>query len=269
MHRRFDDDCLMLRRPFANNFGHWLIDQAMVLSYLRRIGALRTNRIVVANFSGSRLREIMLQTIDAILPGAIVLEHPASEVWHFRSLDYCMPVRIPPSVTVPAALDHLRHDILAAPAPDIPRPRRIYVVRNVGNRRRLVNEPEIMALVARHGFEPVSPENLSITEQAALFSNAEAVFGVKGSAMTNILFASQNCSLMVMSPPRYIDQFFYDIASIRGVAYSEVFGEALTVAKDPFADEFRVDPKVAEEMIIRTVGSMEVPRQRQRRFPKL
>lgn len=269
VHRRFDDDCLLLQRPFANNFGHWLIDQATVLSYLRHIGALRTNRLVVENLPGSRLREIMLQTIDAILPGAVLLERPISELWHFRNLDYCMPVRIPPSVTLPAALECLRRDILAAPAPDIPLPRRIYVTRNRGSRRRLVNEPEIMALAARHGFEPVSPENLSITEQAALFSNAEAVLGVKGAAMTNILFGSQNCSLMVMSPPRYIDQFFYDIASIRGVAYSEVFGEAVTVAEDPFADEFRVNPKVVEEMIIRTAGSTEQPGQRQRRFSKL
>ena len=253
VHRYFEDDCLLLQRPWSNNFGHWLVDQAMVLSYLRHIGALNTNRIVVARDVSPRLRETMLQTIDAILPDAIVLEHPASEVWRFRRLHYCMPLHVPAMCKLPAALDCLRQDILAVPVSPEPRPRRIYLVRS-GRARKPADEPEIMAMVARHGFEPVSPEKLSIAEQAALFSQAEAVIGVKGAAMTNILFSGPVTSLLVMSPARFTDPFFYDIASTRGVAYSEAFGETTTNFGDN-RDEFRIDVGVVEEMIVATLAA--------------
>jgi capsular polysaccharide biosynthesis protein len=252
VHRRIEQSCLLLQRPWSNNFGHWLIDQAMALSYLVHTGALPTNHIVVAKVWSDKLREIMLQTIAAILPDAVMHEHPDLEVWHFRHLHYITPLHVPPLFKLPAALDCLRKDILAVPVPDVPRPRRFHIVRQ-GKLRSLANETEIIALSAAHGFEPISPENLSMAEQAALFHQAEAVLGVKGAAMTNILFANSNCRLMVMSPSTFTDPFFWDIASTRGIAYSEIFGEIVNERQSAGHNDFRVDPADVEAMIRATL----------------
>jgi capsular polysaccharide biosynthesis protein len=120
--------------------------------------------------------------------------------------------------------------------------------------RRLVNEPEIVALCAAHGFEVARPESLSIAEQAALFANAEAILGVKGAAMTNILFANADCALMVLSPGDFIDPFFWDIAGMRGLAYGEVFGE-LQSARTIGQNDFRVEPAHVEAMIQVTLSA--------------
>jgi capsular polysaccharide biosynthesis protein len=254
VHRRLEQSCLLLQRPWSNNFGHWLVDQAMALSYLVHIGALPTSDIVVCKVNSSKLREIMLQTLAAILPGAIVHEHPDTEVWQFRQLNYIMPLHVPPMTKLPAALDYLREDLLAVPVPDVTRPRRFHIVRQ-GNMRKLVNEPDIIALSAAYGFEAVSPERLPMAEQAALFNQAEAILGVKGAAMTNILFSKADCRVMIMSPGSFTDPFFWDIASTRGIAYAEIFGAVTTERASLGHNDFHVSVADVEAMIQMTLAA--------------
>jgi capsular polysaccharide biosynthesis protein len=252
--RRLEQSCLLLQRPWSNNFGHWLVDQAMALSYLVHIRALPTRDIVVAQVNSPKLREIMMQTIAAVLPYAIVHEHPDKEVWQFRHLNYITPLHVPPMFKLPAALDCLRADLLAVPVSDVVRPRRFHIVRPSAMRK-LANEPEIIALSAAHGFEAVSPEVLSISEQAVLFNQAEAILGVKGAAMTNILFAKADCRVMLMSPSSFTDPFFWDIASTRGIAFAEIFGTVTTERPSLGHNDFHLNSTDVEVMIQKTLAA--------------
>jgi len=250
IHRRIEEHCLLLKRPWYRNFGHWLVDQAMLLSYLVRRDALPTTHIVVGKVEQPDMRRIMLETLAAVLPNAMVLEHPDPEVWQFRQLSYVMPLHVPPLFKLPAALDALHHDLLRVPVANVVRPRRLHVVRR-GELRRLTNEPDIIRLSGRYGFEPVCPEELPMAEQAALFNHAEAVLGVKGAAMTNIMFANVDCRVMLLSPCRFIDPFYWDIASVRGMAYAELFGAVTTRRTSPAHDDFEVAPEDVEAMLER------------------
>ena len=250
VHRVIDHCCLLLKRPWWKNFGHWLIDQAASLSYLVNTGTLPTRHIVVARVDAKGLREIMRQTIAAILPDAVILEHPDNEIWRFRQLAYLTQVHVPPLALSPEALECLRKDLLAASAPLPESPRRLHVLRPRALGRTVENEDEIIALSSRYGFTTVYPERHTLAEQVAMFNGAEAVLGVKGAALTNILFAPASCPLMVIAPNGFSDPFFWNIASVRGNPYGEVYGATTT---DPAVrvslNDFRVDPARLEAMI--------------------
>lgn len=253
--RTVQQRCLLLQRPWSNNFGHWLVDQAMALSYLNHQGVLPTNDIVVAKVASSKLRCIMMETISAILPTAVIHEHPDSEAWICKELAYITPLHVPPLFKLPAALDCLRRDLLRGVSQERQRwPRFIYILRP-GNSRKLVNENEILGLCAEHGFQVVSPENLSMLDQAALFGEADAVIGVKGAAMANILFCKPNTPVMLMSPGSFIDPFFWDIASTRHLAYSEVFGAIVTDRAKAGHNDFRVEATAVKKMILETLSA--------------
>jgi hypothetical protein len=78
---------------------------------------------------------------------------------------------------------------LAALATPSPGRRRIYCSRAVARNRHVTNEADMVELLARHGFESVCPETLSIREQIATFASAEVVFALHGSGLTNIVFS--------------------------------------------------------------------------------
>jgi capsular polysaccharide biosynthesis protein len=67
--------------------------------------------------------------------------------------------------------------------------RRIHCSRRLMRRRHVSNEAELETLLARHGFESVCPETLTIREQIELFAQAEAVCSMHGSVLTNMLFS--------------------------------------------------------------------------------
>lgn len=68
------------------------------------------------------------------------------------------------------------------------RRRRVLLVRS--NERRRFNQQEVFAVaVGEFGFEPVQPELLSLSEQIALFREAEFIIGPSGAAWTGLMFA--------------------------------------------------------------------------------
>ena len=258
--RRVEAPCLLLKRPWANNFGHWLIDQASMLSWLVRIGEVPSRRLVVAKLNWVALADVMRETVAAILPGAEMLEHPDDEVWRFDSLAWAMPVHVPPLFKLPAALDSLRSHLLSVAAAPADRPRRLHVVRAAANSRRIDNESELLAISARYGFVPVHPERLALADQVALFAGAEAVVGVKGAALTNILFAEPACPLIVLSPAGFTDLFHWNLATLRGHPFWELYGPVTSQWGEPGYRDFRVDPVKFERMLRQALAGQRAAR---------
>jgi capsular polysaccharide biosynthesis protein len=67
--------------------------------------------------------------------------------------------------------------------------------------RRLLNEAEIVETLIGLGFEVVYLENMSLDEQIELFQQAEWIVGPHGSAFLNIIFASVDANILVLSQP--------------------------------------------------------------------
>jgi hypothetical protein len=102
---------------------------------------------------------------------------------------------------------------------------RIYVKRPEGSRRRLLNEADVLDVMALHGFRVVSPETMSLREQVEAFSGATVVVGVSGAALTNTIFCHPRTKVLTLMPNRGEEYFFWDVANIAGLDFSIMFGE--------------------------------------------
>jgi capsular polysaccharide biosynthesis protein len=249
MKRRLDAriaaPCVLAKRPWYRNYGHWLVDGATVLALTaERIQAERL-KVVVGQFGSPRMRAVVMDTIAQLVPGATVLEHPDEQIWQFDQLNYVSPPHVPPLFKHPEALRRVRAGFLGAGSGMAPR-RRLFITRRTAGNRRLVNEAEIFDLCGARGFQFVDPEKLSLREQAVLFSEAAAVIGAKGAAMTNCLFCAPGTKVMLLSPADFPDPFFWDVAP--SCEYGEVFGPTLT-AKARGLNEFTVAPQRVAAML--------------------
>jgi hypothetical protein len=68
--------------------------------------------------------------------------------------------------------------------------RRLYVSRARSSVRGVDNEPAVVELFERHGFEVVCMETLPFAEQVGLFAEASVVAGPHGAGMTGVVFCS-------------------------------------------------------------------------------
>lgn len=66
---------------------------------------------------------------------------------------------------------------------------RIFVSRENASERRVLNKSEIEPILDEYGFDVVTPESFSFTEQVALFSQANAIVGPTGAGLVNSMFA--------------------------------------------------------------------------------
>ena len=149
---------------------------------------------------------------------------PPERVVRFPEL-YVLPRPFGKSAPAPIAAKALR---ALVPIQNSAEHRRLYVSRS--SRRRIVNEDELRATLERHGFSEVSAEGLSVAEQIALFSEAEAVIGVHGAGLANAVYCVPGTLLIELQPERRegLQLLYWNVAAICGLRYIRVVCRSLT-----------------------------------------
>ena len=80
------------------------------------------------------------------------------------------------------------------------RGRRIYVSRRMAAKRRASNEAEVVALLARKGFEDIVLEELSFAAQVALFAESEVIVAAHGAGLANVVFSPPGSTVIEITP---------------------------------------------------------------------
>ncbi|HEY4652392.1 MAG TPA: glycosyltransferase family 61 protein, partial [Pontibacter sp.] len=96
--------------------------------------------------------------------------------------------------------------------------KRIYISRSKAKTRRVLNEQELLPLLANYNFEVVRAEELTYQEQVQLFYTAEVVVAPHGAGLTNLLFA-QNCKLLEFHPSNLIKTHYFLLCKGLGFSY--------------------------------------------------
>lgn len=98
-------------------------------------------------------------------------------------------------------------------------PKNVYISRLATDRRRIVNEDQVMTLLASHGFEKFYLEQMDFWDQVALFAQAKKVIAMHGAGCANILF-SHDTDLLELHPLPLPSGQFAHSALAMGASYS-------------------------------------------------
>ncbi len=232
---------LLAKRPWAQNFAHFLVDAAALVTLADRIALPAGWQIVITRFDDPALRAVARDILAVLAPGIPVVEHPDSEMWRFDELHYVSPVHFPAVWKRPESLAMLRSAMVRRTAARPAGVRRLFISRGPAASRKLDNEDDIVAVCAARGFAVVRPHLLSIDEQASLFREAAFVVGVKGAGMANLVFATAGATALILTPGDLPEPMFWDISAHVGVRYAEMAGRC-TTALAQGRNSFVIDP---------------------------
>jgi len=88
-----------------------------------------------------------------------------------------------------------------------------------------LNEERVVKLLSAQGFEIIEPDKLSIGEQVAVMQDAKIVVGAHGAALSNLLFAPENCTVIeIFSPDYFRTDCFYTLSGILNLDYWYIVG---------------------------------------------
>lgn len=239
--RRIDGASLLLKRPWYQNYGHWLVDNASVAAVFANVIGEQHLNLIVGNYYSSKMRDVVRDTLALICPQATIFEHPDDEIWEFETLYYAEPLHVPPLFMMPAGLEALRSAFLKDTVTATQK-RRLFITRKTASSRKCLNEDELHEIAQKRGFELVEIEKNSVQEQAHLFAQAEAVISVKGAALTNGIFCMPRTKFMLLSPSDFPDPFFWNIVAQLDCDYGEIFGD-IEGQNSRSMNDFRIAPE--------------------------
>jgi len=92
--------------------------------------------------------------------------------------------------------------------------KKIYIKRKA-NKRRIINENEIIPIFEASGFIIVELENLTFQKQLELFSEANVIASIHGAGLTNMLFLSKPGIVLELSKENEnMDKCFFNLSKV-------------------------------------------------------
>lgn len=115
------------------------------------------------------------------------------------------------------------------------KPRRLFVCRR-SHSRALLNEDEIWALLSPLGFERVDPAQVPDVEH--VFNEAEAVVGVHGAALTNLLFCKPGTKVLELLPSDHTYPCYLSLAHHARLHYDALICPSTQVVERPVEETY-------------------------------
>ncbi|MBF2025835.1 MAG: glycosyltransferase family 61 protein [Oscillatoriales cyanobacterium C42_A2020_001] len=111
----------------------------------------------------------------------------------------------------------------------------MFLRKDTGVQRSLLNEPKIAQFLQAQGFTILDAETLSAVEIVQKTLGARIVVGVEGSQLVHGLFPmSENGVMLTLQPPYRFNNVYKDYTDCLGLRYAFVIG-------NPVADGFEID----------------------------
>ncbi|TQR43669.1 glycosyltransferase family 61 protein [Paenibacillus popilliae] len=199
-------------------FGHWFFD------YLTRIHLLEQSGIAIDKYLvGQLTHSFQYESLQ-------MLGFPMEKLIQVDRNDFHLVAN---KLVVPAvpfliggcpswASQYIRTRLKNASIAPRPGYERIYVSRQDAFVRHVINEEEVMQVLAEKGFVRIVLTPLSTAEKIAIYSSAQVIVSPFGSGSINTVFCNPGSTLIELTPLTVMDSYFWKISNYAGMNYYEV-----------------------------------------------
>jgi hypothetical protein len=129
---------------------------------------------------------------------------------------------------------------LFLPDPPPTHARRLYIRRGTANRA-VLNEDDVLALLEPAGFEAVTMDGRSVTDQATMFASSEVVVASHGAALANLVFARPGTAVVELMGTNTASKLYALLAWRRALRYHLIMGTEPAPTERWWTWQFRAD----------------------------
>ncbi|MCW6049030.1 tetratricopeptide repeat protein [Lyngbya sp. CCAP 1446/10] len=222
--KQIDGSVAVLSGLSGNVYFHWMVDVLPRIELLRRSGRdLAEIDWFLVNSCQHEFQRESLRILG--IPDEKVLE--SDRIPHIQATELIVPsfagyLGWPPGW----AIDFLRREFLKGIIPQARYPKRIYISRSKARYRRVLNEEDVVEVLAESGFVSILPESMSLTEQIAHFYHAQVIVAAHGSGLTNTIFCKSGTKVIELMSPHYISHYYWGSSQYLQLEHYFLAGEA-------------------------------------------
>lgn len=223
------------------NLGHFLLDQISRLELYRRAGADLSRAVVVGpEIHTGYQREILARAgVSGVLNTSRIMRLRAGRLWVSSN---CRGLQHPAHLGADWAIDHARS--LLGGRGDAGR-RRLYLSRGNASGRQLVNEADLIDILAPLGFEVVTPGAMPYADQLAAFRDASHIVAVHGAALAHLVVCPPGTHVLELFHPLYATWAYAILARDCGLDHTAAVGLDAVSDAPQFNDPAYYDSQTA------------------------
>ena len=222
--KQVDGSVAVLSGLSGNVYFHWMVDVLPRIELLRRSGRdLAEIDWFLVNSCQHDFQRESLRILG--IPEEKVLE--SDRIPHLQATELIVP-SFAGYLGWPSgwAIDFLRREFLNGIIPSSNYPKRIYISRSKARYRRVLNEEDVVEVLAESGFVSILPESMSLAEQIAHFYHAEVIVAAHGSGLTNTIFCQSGTKVIELMSPHYISHYYWGSSQYLQLEHYFLAGEA-------------------------------------------
>jgi len=233
------------------NYYHWFIDylpRIMLLGH-ERIQSLRI--IVQSELTAFQLDSLALLGIDQSKLFRVATQQAV------RVKALLLSNLLASTTVVHPRLPRLMRTLLCEPDRAQQGQRKIFLSRRDASRRRLINEADLLEVLAKWGFEVHVPGEMSLQAQMTLCAQASVICAVHGAALVNMVFAPPGCQVVEIACTEYRVSSMKILAKMCGHTYVSLNADVAVPSEDGnplLADWVMSDLDKAELELRRCLG---------------
>ncbi len=103
--------------------------------------------------------------------------------------------------------------------------RLLYISREKANRRKVINEFEVLSYLESKGFEKVILEDYTLDEQIELIKQSKLVISCHGAGLTNIMFMQKSQTVIELKSKNNNYWCYFSLARVFGLDYNYILCE--------------------------------------------
>lgn len=238
----------------AFNYFHWFIDTFPKLCLAKKAGLLESiDWLLVPSFRHPFQKEYL--ALLGIHESRIIR---GDEKRHIGAEKLIVPSHTRGSAAhIPEWIPRFyREEILPKVKVNSQAKRRIYISRNDSDKRRTLNEEQLIPILEKYGFEIHQLNNKSTEEQIKLFASAAFIVSPHGAGLSNLVYCSPGSRVIEFFPGGYVKATYYDLSKKCGLKYRHLIFDKDKEASNAVegqkihitADVGRIEHAIAESL---------------------
>ena len=132
-------------------------------------------------------------------------------------------------------------------------PKKIYIdrgdsVSNLKDYRKIINEEEVVALLKKKGFESIQLSHLKFEEEIKLFNEAQAIVGLQGAGLTNLLWCNKD-SMVIELRSKLTNKLYQNLAIQNKIKFRKIESKVIDRIIAKHYGSIKINIKALEKFI--------------------
>jgi hypothetical protein len=125
---------------------------------------------------------------------------------------------------------------------------RLYISRS--GRRRVLNEDELTAMLARYNFTVIDDTPRTLSEQLSIYNRASVLIGPHGASFSNLIWSQPGTQLIELFSANYVPNFFQYLSELNNMRYAATRqGQPDPARRNDLTENIQVDVSAFERSL--------------------